>query len=77
MSQFMSVRGERKRGEEEEERRDRVVRHLYFFIYFLPLLLKIALSPDCTRPRFQGNGLHSQLSNTQREGVGGGEVRVG
>lgn len=51
-------------GQREKERRKRVVRHLFF-----PPLLKIAKPPDCTGLRFQGNHVHSQLSDLVKEGV--------
>lgn len=35
----------------------------FSFFFSLPPLLKIAELPDCTGPRFQGNGVHSQLSS--------------
>lgn len=48
--------------------RKRVVRHLFFF---LPLPLKIALPPDCSGLRFQGNSVHSQLCDLVEEGLWG------
>lgn len=53
-------------GETEEKR---VVRHLFFFL-LLPL--KIALPPDCTDLRFQGNSVHSQLSSVVERKICGG-----